>query len=223
MIDASTSCLTTAGALPLDSPYATLWTKRPGSDHRDDATLQLVMAVGWLSKAAAPAAISAAAQACELLLHDQSTPQLSSPPMFQHEPDAKATMAAIPKSKSPVPKSNGNSICIAMLPREAIAPAVTGLKSQRSYALPPPPGLYLRLGARRAVHKLGNDSARKPWCFRGPSRGGFNWDRWPSTAGFRPTISRANARSGSAGVCQACRPQDRGDIQGDGVRCLQRP
>src|SRR5215468_10910246 len=36
MIDASTSCLTTAGALPLDSPYATLWTKRPGSDHRDD-------------------------------------------------------------------------------------------------------------------------------------------------------------------------------------------
>src|SRR5215510_7267887 len=33
MIDASTSCLTTAGALPLASPYATLWTKRPGSDH----------------------------------------------------------------------------------------------------------------------------------------------------------------------------------------------
>src|SRR5215468_9444809 len=37
MIDAWTSCLTTAGALPLARPYATSWTKLPGSHPPADA------------------------------------------------------------------------------------------------------------------------------------------------------------------------------------------
>jgi Resolvase, N terminal domain len=41
--------------------------------------------------------------------------------------------------------------------------------------------------------------------FHKRNRGGFNWDKSPSTAASRPTISRASARKGSAGVRQVRR------------------
>jgi hypothetical protein len=37
---------------------------------------------------------------------------------------------------------------------------------------------------------------RNCWRLQMQNREGFNWDNWPSTAGYRPTTSRASARKG---------------------------